>query len=89
MSIRQILADPETVSDLELASGERLREAQELVARGMGAASVYLAGYAAERMHENWSVAMRYRKLSVRPEDSKAMIEDVGWLRKRAPEFWR
>ncbi|MEQ1566322.1 MAG: hypothetical protein ABMA64_11840 [Myxococcota bacterium] len=44
----QLLTEPETIQDLEVAAAERLNEAKALVAEGQATGGAYLAGYVAE-----------------------------------------
>ncbi len=42
-----------------------------------------------QHVHERWNVTMRYRANLCGLIDARSVLENVGWLRARADEFWR
>ena len=84
MSLREdILASPETLSDLAWAAEERFREAEELFSVGRLAGALYLFGLASEM----WLKLACFRARWARPSDF--VRDQLGparlWMRINAP----
>lgn len=43
----------------------------------------------ARRIHQGWSVALRYHGFVVGMDDARRIIADVSWLRSRSSILWR